>query len=194
MRRFLLLACLVLILAAAPARAEYLGVTYDWSASPNSISTTSGVVLQIIGQSGSQTKLTDSGRAVGIAPGVAPDSTFKATPYQLSVTLTDLASSETGVVTFDGTFSGSYANLSNKFKGATTEKITLGDYEYTVRLGSFDAPTSVLTGDITATITARAVAAPEPASLALAACMLPGLLVVAWRRSAVGRIRGKANA
>jgi hypothetical protein len=185
MRRFSLFALVALILAAVPVRADFLGWQYDWSVSPTTIPTNGGN-LQMIGFSGTSTVLSESVPAMGItAPTAAQESAIASTPYQLTLALTDLALNDNGKVTFNGTLSGSFANLSNSLTGPTTKQIMLGTNNYTVSLGAFQAPRSDFpAGVLTATISAvpEAQTVPEPATLALTACALPGLALGVWRR------------
>lgn len=186
MRRLSLFALVVLALTAAPIRADFLGWQYDWSASPGSIPTANSGSLQLLGVSGTSTTLIESVLAAGITASStsAQQSAITATPYKLTVALTDLASGDSNTVSFNGTFAGSYASLSNSYTGPTTKQVLLGTNNYTVSLGAYYAPSTTFPGVITATISAspEPQAAPEPASLALAACALPGLALAVWRR------------
>ena len=188
MRRFSLFALVALILAAVPVRADFLGWQYDWSVSPATIPTANGGSLQLLGVSGTNTVLSESVLALAITgPASDPQSAIAATPYQLTLTLTDLdpaSHDESGTLLFNGTLSGSYANLSNSFTGPTTKQIVLGTNNYTVSLGSYNAPSPTFPGVLTATISAapEAQTVPEPATLALAGCALPGLALAMWRR------------
>jgi hypothetical protein len=187
MRRISLVSLVALVLAAAPVRADFMGWQYDWTASPTTIPTAGGGSLQLIGVSGSNTALSESVLAMGItAPAAAQQSAINPTPYQLTLTLTDTASNDSGSVTFNGTFSGSYSNLSNSYTGPTTKQILLGTNNYTVSLGAYYAPSSIFPGVLTAAISATPdpQTVPEPATLALAGCALPGLALAAWRRKA----------
>jgi hypothetical protein len=185
MRRCSLFALIVIVLTAAPIHADFMGWSYDWSVSPTSIPTTDNSgSLQLVGFSGTSSTLSEFVAALDI---IAPFGVerINATPYQLTLTLTDSASSDTGSVSFNGTFSGPFLGLSNNFTSSTTQQLVLGDNSYTVALGAYYLiPPIYDPAALTATISAEPEpkTAPEPASLALASCALPGLALIVWRR------------
>ena len=192
MPRCLPIALLLLVGTAAPARADFLGWSYDWSASPTSIPMSAGGSLSLQTVRGSSSATTDNIIALGIfesqlpvgGPGVtAVLPTLSPTPYTLTLTLTDAASGQSGHATFGGTLGGSAVNLTNSFTTPTAKHLLLGDTSYTVTLGPYFKPVSPFPGFIGATVEAAPPAkdAPEPATLALAACAVPGLALVARR-------------
>ena len=193
MPRCLPIALLLLVGTAAPARADFLGWSYDWSASPTSIPMSAGGSLSLQTVSGSSSVRTDNIIALGIfesqlpvgGPGVtAVLPTLSPTPYTLTLTLTDAASGQSGHATFGGTLGGSAVNLTNSFTTPTAKHLLLGDTSYTVTLGPYFKPVSPFPGFIGATVEAAPPAkdAPEPATLALAAFALPGLVLAVRRR------------
>jgi hypothetical protein len=189
MPRSLPLALLLLALTAAPARADFLGWSYDWTASPTSIPMTAAGNLSLQTIHGTSPAASDNIIAVGIffsqPPVLTPAApTIGPTPYTLTLTLTDEASGQSGKATFGGTLSGSSTNLANSFTTPTTRHLLLGDNDYTVTVGPYFKPVLTFPGFVGATVEAAPAAkdAPEPATLALAACALPGLLLAVRRR------------
>src|SRR5262249_34535579 len=117
--------------------------------------------------------------------------------YTLTLTLTDAASGQSGHATFGGTLGGSAVNLTNSFTTPTAKHLLLGDTSYTVTLGPYFKPVSPFPGFIGATVEAAPPAkdAPEPATLALAAFALPGLVLAVRRRKQTATCRvGRAAA
>jgi hypothetical protein len=129
--------------------------------------------------------------------------TFTNAPYSLAIQLTDLNSSATGELTFNGTFSGtlstSSADIHTTFLDPTTQSIVLDQHKYTVSLNSFVPPgiqSDPTAGSIGAHVSITDVTGggstggvqtvPEPATLLLASLALPAGL--AWWRA-----RGRAG-
>jgi hypothetical protein len=186
MHRSLLLALLLLAGSAAPARADFMGWSYDWTASPTAIPTAGGGTLSLVTAPGNSAATTDNIIAAGIfsspsdPTAAAPTGTISPTPYTLTLKLTDAASGQFGTATFGGTLSGSTTNLSNSFTTPTTRQFVLGDNQYTVTIGPYFKPASIIPGIIGASVEeapAPAKDVPEPATLALAACALPGIVL-----------------
>lgn len=131
-----------------------------------------------------------------------PD-TFTDAPYNLTVTLMDVASGETGNVTFSGRFTGvlsrAFSQIGNEFQNLTEYDLKLGNNMYNIRLTTYvppPVPGASNTGSIGAFVTVREgnggeppppVDTPEPASLVLASLGLSFLGVSSlrkWRKQA----------
>jgi hypothetical protein len=184
MRR-LLFATLVVFAIAFPARADFLGWDYNWSVSPPTINSVTGApALKLQGNNGNSTATQESIIAAALTPLAGNSTPISPTPYTLTLTLTDDASTHSGTLTFGGNVSGSIGNLANSFNSPTTQNLVLGNTNYTVTIGPYFKPSAILPGIIGASVeTAPATHdAPEPASFALAACALPGLALAALRR------------
>lgn len=116
--------------------------------------------------------------------------------YSLTITIKDVASGESGSLTFtgllNGTFSTSSANVSNEFTGVTSNFLVLGDNTYNVTIGPYSPPgppsatnagsigahVEVIPGDDGGVISET----PEPGTLALAGFGLALTGVSRWRR------------
>jgi hypothetical protein len=115
--------------------------------------------------------------------------------YALHLTLTDLASGDSGNLTIRGNLSGTVSfnqvNLTNTILSPTTQTLALGQHQYTVTAGSFVPPgpptwqqgpveyISQQDGSISVKV---ALATPEPSSLALACLGLEPLGLAGWFR------------
>ncbi len=202
----LLSAPLLVLLAWSDGRADGVAWSYDFSREPAEI--VSGDFSGV-----SRISLSDElpGQASGSANVLAATfQTFSTTTdgnvnvvakgdYLLRLALTDEESGETGVLTFGGTLSGSLsatsADVANVFSGETTQRITLGDNEYTVTLGTFEAPGAPDSG-VLGSLGARVEVigdgpdddgppineTPEPSALLLCGLGLSGLGLWSWRR------------
>jgi hypothetical protein len=191
-------AALALLLAIAPAaRADWIAWTYSWSNTPQTI-------LADIPSGGGKITLTNEPTlsAVGntdivatnihtysTASGSAPDK-FTNKAYALTLNLTDSVSGQSGSASFNGVFNGTLtansSNISNTFVGPTTAVLDLGANEYKISLTAYTPPGptgSVNAGAIGAhaTVTVNPIIivqnSPEPATLLLAACGIPILLL-----------------
>jgi hypothetical protein len=125
---------------------------------------------------------------------------FTAKPYTLSLTVTDIQSGETGIMSFtgqiDGWLTASSSFLRNTFTGDLTKTLLLGNNRYTATIGPYTPPGppgSTNSGSISseATVKVQTVVEelPEPGSLALSGLGVMLLAVSRWR----GRRRSHAG-
>jgi hypothetical protein len=140
-----------LLCSAAEGRAGMISWTADWSQSNDVIRANGGaesggitlaspVVTVLTGNNLiSAATLTTFTSATSSNPDL-----FNAAPYTLKVKLTDLASNDTGALTFTGSITGSQTNMSatfsNHYNSPITESMKIGANDYTVTLTSFMAP------------------------------------------------------
>lgn len=194
------IALLTVLAGTATARADQILWNYNWSRSPgviySDISTTSYITLtdeQLRAAAGDSDIVATNLRTYSNA---APDTpaAFTAKQYTLSLYLQDVASGQSATLTFPGKFDGSISELSsnliNTFMGQTTQQVVLGGNLYTATIGPYAPPgptNSSNAGSISAfaqvivqPITIQDV--PEPASLLLAAWVLPLAGVALWQR------------
>jgi hypothetical protein len=187
---------LVLLTAAAPARADLLRWRYDWSATPRVVTAdgrgTGGVFMtdEPPGQAtGSQRIAVTWMGAYSSATPARPDR-FTNRPYLLTLVIHDDASGAVGVLNFSGVLNGtltaSSAALRNTFTGRTSRTLHLGHHLYRVTLGAPATPGLVGMAPQYADI--RVSHNPEPPGFVLAALavLLPGF-GRAWRRSRAAR-------
>ncbi|HWG41415.1 MAG TPA: hypothetical protein VN688_01420 [Gemmataceae bacterium] len=120
-------------------------------------------------------------------PSGQPDH-FNNSPYNLNVTLTDIASHAARTLNFRGLFNGtlsnSSANITTTFTSPTTQSAVLGHNLYTVNLTSYTPPgppSANNVGTIGAHVDVHPVEAPEPPALLLAGTGLAGT-VGCWLR------------
>jgi hypothetical protein len=187
-----------LIAPATPARAAFIPWKYDWSRNPPIIysdtSKTSYVTL-------SDEKLT---KAAGSSDIVATNlfafsdadpnhpATFTNKGYTLTLFLLDVQSGQSGTLNFTGLLNGDVSefssNVNNTFTGQTTQTLVLGQHLYTVKLPYYTPPGppgSTNAGSIAAHATVQVTdiqKTPEPASIVLVLCGLPGLGYHCWRK------------
>jgi hypothetical protein len=126
---------------------------------------------------------------------------FTNSPYSLILDLTDTASHQSGMVTFNGVFNGTLsttsANIKNSFLSPLTQHLDLGGHLYTVTIGPYAAPgipDATQSGSISAHLSVQPDSstggtppppthgAPEPSTWVLATMGLAMLALVAWRR------------
>lgn len=175
---------ILLLIAAADARAELIQWSYNWSRSPVNVHAdspgTGYVSLTDEGMksaSGNSFLVAANLQAHSTAPIDNPD-VFTNKPYTLNLFLQDQDSQKSGTVTFTGELNGTLtaesSNIRNTFVGQTTQTLVLGDHQYTVTIGPFTPPGP--TGAVNVgSIAARAEVSvstifhlPEPSSGALA--------------------------
>ncbi|HEY3413673.1 MAG TPA: PEP-CTERM sorting domain-containing protein [Armatimonadota bacterium] len=121
-------------------------------------------------------------RVTSSAPDLAPD-TFD-NPYEITMTLTDDASSASADLLFSGVLKGTTsvgsANIGNTFTGATHYTVDLGLNKYVVDLTTYTAPEAP--GGSLGAIGAHVSAVPEPASASLLGVGILPLLGLIRRR------------
>jgi hypothetical protein len=189
---------ILLLIAAADARAELIQWSYNWSRSPADVHAdspgTGYVSLTDEGMksaSGNSFLVATNLQAHSTAPISDPD-VFTNKTYTLSLFLQDQDSQKSGTVTFTGEFNGTLtaesSNIKNTFVGQTTQTLVLGDHLYTVTIGPYTPPGP--TGALNVgSIAARAEVSvstifhlPEPSSGALALFAVCGWLIGRRRR------------
>ncbi|HEV3236997.1 MAG TPA: PEP-CTERM sorting domain-containing protein [Gemmataceae bacterium] len=127
---------------------------------------------------------------------------FSNRPYTESLTLTDEASHQSGILAFTGLFNGtltpSQANITNTFTGKTTQTLLLGGHLYTVHLDQYIPPSPTTPGAFGADITVTTNSggggsggggsgggghhAPEPSSLILAGLGITSVGMAWWKK------------
>jgi hypothetical protein len=189
--RLRLAALLALLAVAAPARADPIAWSYNWSSNPGPIHAQSGPgQVWILPTSGNSQSIKDIVAAqlktVGtLSP--TDKATFNA-PYLLTLAITDGPSGKTGTLTFRGTLGGWFtageASLTNQFSKPLQQQLTLGKDTYSVTIGAFappGAPSSGVFGRIGAdVIVSGPTQAPEPGTLILAGLGAAGLAARRW--------------
>jgi hypothetical protein len=196
-----------LLLASSSARADLVAWSYNWTPSVSA-------VLADNAAGGGKITLTNepAGSAVGDSDIVAtnlksvstaspnaPD-TFTNKTYSLALTLTDIASHQSGTLTFQGAFNGSIssasANVTNSAIGATAGSLVLGGNSYSVSINSYvppPPPTATNSGSIgaTALVTVSQVSrTPEPSTMVMAGLGLSFLGLLGWKKRREGRNQG----
>jgi hypothetical protein len=196
------IALTLLLLAGASARADLIQWGYNWSPSATKIDADGGGTgyLGITNETsktaaGSSNTVITNIRAFSTAPSSAPD-VFTHAGFTFTLQLQDLASQQTGSVSFSGFFSGALtannANIKANFTSPTTETLTLGGNTYTVALGTYSPPGppgAVNAGSLNATVTVtpgtgggHTSSTPEPSTLVLISFAFPCLGLTGWRR------------
>jgi hypothetical protein len=198
------------------ARADFINWTYSWTHTPTVVAADKGGTggVSLTNHQGG----TGSGNSDVVATQIttfssatvnAPDH-FTNKNYSLILDLTDSASHQSGMLTFNGTLNGTLsatsANIKNTFLGPLTQHLDLGGNLYTITIGPYAAPgipDAAQTGSIGAHISVLPESsqggvsgggspppshgAPEPSTLLLAGLGLSALVLVGWRRWTRGR-------
>jgi hypothetical protein len=191
-------ALLAFLVVAAQARADFIPWSYSWSSSPGSVSADGAAgSIHILpgsgtGLNGIKDILAAQLQTVAANPPVT-QANFTNAGYSLTVTIHDGASGQSGSLTFGGTLGGWFtsatASITNKFNNPITQELKLGQNLYAVTIGSFKSPggsSSGTFGRIGADVLVSGAgatppaAAPEPATLALAALGATGLAARQW--------------
>jgi hypothetical protein len=172
----MLLAAAVLLVAGAPARADYIPWSYSFSASPGTVTSNDGSAsVAIAGTSGQESLSFNGLLAAQLTASGATNALF-----------TDIASQASADLSYAGAFSGTTFNLTNKIPNPS-HTVTLGNHGYTVNLGEFVPPTSGKAGGFSANVVVTGPSVPvsqvpEPASLLLAALGGSAVGLRAWWR------------
>jgi hypothetical protein len=185
-------------LTASPVRADLMpSFSYSWDQSPTTIGADGSGSGSISISVGSGTATAPSTIVAAnlsvITSAVAPSmDTYTNKAYQLTLTLTDSASGQSGQYVFNGLLNGSAnttsSNFSNTYVGPTTVTDHIGAYNYTVQILAPVVPPisgGITQGGISAQVTVGASStpastSPEPSTLLLAGLGLP--LAIGWRR------------
>jgi len=196
-------------LTAGPVRADLMpSFSYSWDQAPATIAadgTGSGSISISVGSGTATAPSTIVAANLSvISSALAPNSdTYTNKAYQLTLSLTDTATGQTGTYVFNGALTGSAnttsSNFTNTYIGATTLTDHIGNYNYTVQILPPVVPPitgGVTEGGISAQVTAAAYSTgvtvsdtPEPTTLILAGIGIP--LAIGWRRL---RATGKQSA
>jgi hypothetical protein len=192
-----------LLLAGAPARADFVQWTYNWQ--PGSLAAsadspgTGGVSFSnqpAAAATGNSDIVATNLRVFSTATPSNPDKLMTGGAYTLSLTLTDLASGASGTLTWTGkltgTFSATNSNLTNFFTSPITQTLVLGQNLYTVSIGQYSPPgppTAGNSGSIGAHVNVTSnggggiqSTSPEPSTLVLAGLALSVGGGAAWRK------------
>ncbi len=190
-----------LLLAGAPARADFIQWTYNWQ--PGSLETpadgsgTGGVSFSnqpSAAATGNSDIVATNLRVFSSALPSNPDMLVKGGAYSLALTLTDTASGMSGTLTWTGKLTGSFSatssNLTNVFTSPITQTLLLGQNLYTVSIGQYSPPgppTAGNAGSIGAHVNVAPQgtiqsSTPEPSTLVLAGLALSVGGGAAWRK------------
>jgi hypothetical protein len=192
------LALAAVLLGTSTARANLISWGYNWAPGSPTVTTGTGGVSFSNEPShvavGTSVVVASNLDVFSSAKPGKPD-TFGALQgnYSLTVTLTDIATSSTGSLTFtgqlQGNFSNASANVTNTFTGPTTQAITIGNTVFTVTMGYYPPPGppgSLNHGSIAATVAVapgdHIARVPEPSTMALAGIGVGLAGLGAWRR------------
>jgi PEP-CTERM motif len=195
------------LLTAGPVRADLMpSFSYSWDQSPATIPSDGSGTGSISISVGSGTAVAPStivaANLAVISSALAPNmDTYTNKAYQLTLTLTDTASGQTGTFVFNGALTGTAnttsSNFTNVYIGPTTVTDHIGAYNYMVQILPPVVPPitgGITQGGISAQVTAAAYVGgapvsqtPEPSALILAGLGLP--IAAGWRR-----LRAKARA
>jgi hypothetical protein len=187
-------------LAASPVHADPTpSFSYSWDQSPATIvadgAGTGSISLSVGSGTASAPSTIVAANLSVITSAIAPTlDTYTNKAYQLTLSLTDSASGQSGSFTFNGLVNGSAnttsSNLTNTYVGPTTLTDHIGAYNYTVELLPAVMPSiGVTQGGISAQVTAAlynggppggSSSSPEPSALILAGLGVP--LAMGWRR------------
>lgn len=204
----LLLTALVLSPASA-VRAESIDFSYSWSSMPSPVypSGTGSVTFSASAPStasailGSQTATYIPGAELtSTSSATSPPDSFD-TPFNLKLTLKDIASGQMGQLTFTGKLAGTLTStsstLTSTFDNPLMQPLTLGDHIYSVTIGPMlvNVPSPGSAGaliDARITVASNVIAppppppvqeTPEPGTLLLGATAVLGVLARRYCKS-----------
>lgn len=196
------IALVLLLGSGAFVRADLIQWGYNWEPGATKISADGGGTGHLgltdapsNSAAGTSNTVITNLRAFSTAPSSAPD-VFNHANFNFTLQLKDLASNQTGTVSFSGFFSGTLtansANIKANFTSPTTETVTLGGNTYTVTLGTYSPPGppgASNAGSLNATVAVtpgsgkgHTSSTPEPSTLVLAGLAFPCLLTIRRRR------------
>ena len=214
-------ACAALLLTGSAVRADLINFGYSASSSVNPVDGSSSIYNSSNAIKTSSITFTPANGAAtydGTVPsqfivynmktsstaaaGPGTYDSFSSVPFNLSVTVTDLASSQQQAFNFNGNYTADHVSASSSHVDPASQGIswstplsvtqTVGSNAYTLQIVSWTAPGAPGSpGSILAEITAVAnppgtgAMAPEPTSLVLAGLALPALLVARRRRNQI---------
>ena len=198
-----LVAFVSLLAAAPPAHAAFIPWKYNWSRNPSIMysdtSNTSYVTLtdeKLQSAAGSSDIVATNLNIFSDASPYHP-ATFTNKNYTLTLFLLDIDSNKSATLDFKGMLNGTIdafsSNLENQFVGPTAYSLVLGQHLYQVTIGPYTPPGppgSANAGAIAAHASVRVTdiqKTPEPASLVLALCGIPGVAIQVWRRRRTAR-------
>jgi len=197
MKRLLVLGLLAVpavLVAGAPAWADFIPWAYSFSASPNPVTSNDGSAsVNFAGTSGQESLNFNGLLAANISATGPTDATFSGRGYTFTMHLTDVTSNASTDLKWTGALSGTgpFA-LTNKF-AKPSQSVALGQHNYTVTLGSFTPPTATQGGKLSADVVVGGPTVPpvnqvpEPTSLLLAGLGVSALGARAWWRKRFAR-------
>jgi hypothetical protein len=189
----------LLLLSSPSAQASLIAWSYDWNASPTSVSAIGGGNITLsnepahVGVGNSNTVATNLKVVSSADPNSAESFSALGGKYSLTLHLKDSVSNQTGSLTFTGQVQGTIsqynANVTNKFFSPTSQTIQLGNTIFTVTMDAYTPPGPPSQGNhgsIGAYVQVQSAihitGVPEPASMTLAGLGLALASLGAWRR------------
>jgi hypothetical protein len=202
MYRALLPAAALAALALAPlsARADLIQWGYNWKPKVSTLTGSLGGKVSLTDEpakaaSGNSNTVVTNIHAFSSGTVESPDQ-FNHAAYAFTLTLTDVATHQSGTLAFtgylNGTVTAASSNLTNTFTGLTTQQLVLGGNVYSVAIDQYSPPGppgAVNAGSIDARVNVHPQITPppvhdlpEPSGLALAGLGLAGGAAWRWRR------------
>lgn len=214
--RMLFLIAVVAALGQSSARADLIDFSYQWAVTPTTVASGTGLVSITPEPKGTGQFDTVAGTAAFI-PSVAITTTSSATDaapdlypgsgtgkFSLALSLTDTASGQTGILTFNGLISGKLSSqtintLTATFDTPLSQSLTLGSHQYSVAVDSFaNLPKPGATANVFLSAGVSVTGGngpppppppppptadtPEPSSLVLGGVALAGFAARRWTR------------
>ncbi len=193
-----LMTALVWLFVPAPAQAAYIPWKYSWSRDHPIIysdtSTTSYITLtdEALGKAAGTSDVVATNLKIFSDADPNKPAPFTNKDYTLTLFLLDVQSGKHGTLDFSGVLNGDISefssNIENTFLGKTKQTLVLGQHLYTVTIGPYTPPGppgSTNAGAISARASVHVAdiqKSPEPASIVLVLCGLPGIGFHVWRR------------